>query len=353
MTYKDTQIPEKKLLPETTISHLQDIERKFNGPEWKFGIILVRSANKVMSEAALIPIPKMLFDEFWHEGELCVLYADTGVGKSILGVQIGISIATGIQIPGFALEAPVQPVYYFDFELSGKQFQQRYSKDFQDNYVFPDNFYRGEMTPDEIPAAEKFETFLISCFEKAITKTGAKILIIDNLTRLTIGDTDHAKDAKPLMESLMRLKMKYNVSILAIEHNRKRDETKGISLNDLQGSAMKARFFDSAFTVGRSAQDPNLRYLMQKKERAKERKFDANNVAVCRIVKPGNFTLFKFIKLSREIDHLTQLSNSNTEKRLALALELRGTGIPNTQIAKQLGVTETAVRKMLRKYDTR
>src|ERR1700760_4207752 len=31
----------------------------------------------------------MLFGEFWHEGELCILFADTNVGKSILAVQIG------------------------------------------------------------------------------------------------------------------------------------------------------------------------------------------------------------------------------------------------------------------------
>jgi hypothetical protein len=44
---------------------------------------------------------EMLFGEFWHEGELCILFADTNVGKSILAVQIGNSISRGEPMPGF------------------------------------------------------------------------------------------------------------------------------------------------------------------------------------------------------------------------------------------------------------
>src|SRR2546430_14470578 len=39
--------------------------------------------------------PRMLFDEFWREGELAVLFGDTGVGKSVLAMQIGDAIARG------------------------------------------------------------------------------------------------------------------------------------------------------------------------------------------------------------------------------------------------------------------
>lgn len=41
-----------------------------------------------------------------------------------------------------------QSVLYFDFELSDKQFQNRYSKDYEDNYIFDDNFLRVEINPD-------------------------------------------------------------------------------------------------------------------------------------------------------------------------------------------------------------
>ena len=45
------------------------------------------------------PVARQLFGEFWFEHELCILFSDTNVGKSILAVQIGDSIARGEGIP--------------------------------------------------------------------------------------------------------------------------------------------------------------------------------------------------------------------------------------------------------------
>ena len=73
----------------------------------------------------------MLFSEFWLEGELCMLFADTNLGKSMLAVQLGDSISRGVAIPGFRLEATPQKVLYIDFELSDKQFEVRYSASFK------------------------------------------------------------------------------------------------------------------------------------------------------------------------------------------------------------------------------
>ena len=50
----------------------------------------------------------MLFDKLWYEGEICILFADTNVGKSILAVQIGDSISRGKAIRGFEIEAKRQ-----------------------------------------------------------------------------------------------------------------------------------------------------------------------------------------------------------------------------------------------------
>lgn len=69
------------------------------------GLFTVKTANDWIEQAKARPIPKMLFNEFWFEGELCILYADTNLGKSILAVQIGNSISKGEQIRGFKLEA--------------------------------------------------------------------------------------------------------------------------------------------------------------------------------------------------------------------------------------------------------
>ena len=87
-------------------------------------------------------VPKALFGDFWFEGELCICFADSNVGKSILAVQIADSISKGKPIPKFSNEAPQEPVIYFDFELSEKQFERRYSKNYTSHYGFHKNLIR-------------------------------------------------------------------------------------------------------------------------------------------------------------------------------------------------------------------
>ena len=99
------------------------------------GLFTVKTASRWIEQAKTRPTPQMLFGELWFEGELCILFADTNLGKSILAVQIGNSISKGEQIHGFKLETPKQPILYFDFELSDKQFENRYSINFDQHYL--------------------------------------------------------------------------------------------------------------------------------------------------------------------------------------------------------------------------
>jgi hypothetical protein len=90
-------------------------------------LFTVKTADRWIQQAKTRPIPKMLFSEFWFEGELCILFADTNLGKSILAVQIGNSVSKGEPIYGFKLETTKQPILYFDFELNDKQ-QERFDQ---------------------------------------------------------------------------------------------------------------------------------------------------------------------------------------------------------------------------------
>src|SRR5690554_1951164 len=148
------------------------------------GLLEVKTANSWIEQASKRPIPRMLFSEFWYEQELCILFADTNVGKTILAVQIADSISCGRSIPGFKLETMAQKVIYCDFELNDKQFQGRYSRNYGEPYVFSDNFLRVEINPDAVfPEDASFELSLSNTIESVIIETGAKILIIDKIGR--------------------------------------------------------------------------------------------------------------------------------------------------------------------------
>src|ERR1700744_2570195 len=104
-------------------------------------LFLTRPINYWMEEASKRPVPKMLFGKLWYEGELCILFADSNVGKSILAVQIGNAINTGASMHPFTVEASTQNVLYCDFELTDKQFEARYSDNYTNHYKFNNNFY--------------------------------------------------------------------------------------------------------------------------------------------------------------------------------------------------------------------
>jgi hypothetical protein len=318
-------------------------------PEYHSGLFIIRTANSWINEAKKRPIPKMLFSEFWFQSELCILFADTNLGKSILAVQIGDSISTGNAIEGFKLEAEEQKILYFDFELSDKQFENRYSKDFAEHHNFHSNFLRIEIDSDaEKPQHISHEEFITASIEQSIKDTSAKVLIIDNITYLK-EDNERAKDALPLMKELKALKKKYDLSILALAHTPKRDSSKPITRNDLQGSKMLINFCDSSFTIGESFTDSSVRYLKQIKQRNTEQIYDGSNVLLCEICKPENFLLFKQMGTGTEEEHLKIQSDKDTKSRNSKVMELYKSGYSKRKIGEELNVSHTQIGRIIDK----
>ena len=325
----------------TEIAHLSEQDENK-------GLFTVKPASKWIEEAKNLKPPKMLFGQLWFECELCILFADTNLGKSILAVQIGNAISKGEAIKGFALEAETQKVLYFDFELSAKQFEARYSDDFKNHYPFDGNFIRVEINPNaEIPTDTDFETYLNQSLERAVSDNGAKVLIIDNLTYLKNG-TETAKDALPLMKHLKALKAKYNLSILVLAHTPKRDLSKPITRNDLQGSKMLINFCDSSFAIGESFADKRLRYIKQIKQRNCELIYDADNVGVMEIVKPVNFLQFEFINYGTEKEHLKVPSEKDKSELIENVKKLRAEGKSIRDIAGVLNISKSNVDRIIK-----
>jgi len=323
-------------------------------PEAKDNSLRVRSMNQVLEEAKTQPIPQQLFGEFWHEGELCILFSDSNSGKSILAIQIGNSISSGTCIHPFGLDAQSQPVLYCDFELSAKQLEARYTHDYNDHYRFDDNFYRADLNPDmELPPDfADFEEYLNFSIESAICDTGAKVIIIDNITYIG-SENEQAKFALPLMKSLKALKSQYGLSILALAHTPKRDRSKPITSNDLQGSKMLMNFCDSSFAIGLSNQHADRRYLKQIKQRNTKQIYGEDNVCLFDINKPHNFLQYTFVGHGDERMHLKDPKEQETDDHTDRALELRAQGLSLREIGNELGLSFQKVDRLLKSAEKR
>lgn len=302
------------------------------------GMFRVMTANGTIKEASMLANPKSLYLSFWYEGEVCCLFADCNLGKSILAVQIANEIAR------------TEKILYFDFELSDKQFQLRYSDEQGNLFLFPDNLFRVSIDRDAMDMSDlsNFEDAIIKDIEETIVSTDAKIAIIDNLTYLCL-QAEKGDAAGSLMFKLMALKRKYGLSLLILSHTPKRPMTAPITQNDLAGSKRLMNFFDSAFAIGRSAKDENLRYLKQIKCRYGSFEYDGDNVIVCSIEKDGTFLKFTNQGFSTEREHLKELSDKDASGMIDQVKELISQGKSYRQISTELGISLAKVQRLLKK----
>ena len=264
-------------------------------------IFSAMTANETIEAAKTLKNPKKLWKEFWYENEVCCLFADANVGKSILAVQIGNSIAEKLPKD--------ESVLYYDFELSKKQFELRYTDDKnKSTFKFSDKFIRVELNADKVrdyceATKESFDDVIINAIEANIKKFNSKILIVDNLSWL-VNMKDTATTAGKLMKRLCELKKEYGASILVLSHTPKRNLGSPITQNSLSGSKKLTNFFDAMFAVGKSLKDETSRYVKQIKVRTGEFKYDANHVEICKIEKSGSFLGFTHIGYSTEEEQL-------------------------------------------------
>lgn len=323
---------------QTALSDLMEIVTNPTEPKPELsGMLKIKSANEWAREAALRPDPKPLWLSLWYEGEVCCLFADSNLGKSIYAVEIASEIAK------------TQRVIYFDFELSDKQFQLRYSDDQGNIHCFSDNLLRSEIDPDMIGEGN-FEDEVIADIEGASIQYDCKVLIVDNITYLN-SVTEKADAASMLMMRLMQLKKKYGLSILVLAHTPKRPLTSPITQNDLAGSKKLFNFFDSVFAIGRSAKDENLRYIKQVKVRAGAFEYGAENVIVSEIVKEGSWLHFRNIGYATEREHLKEQTDRDISSFDERVKELREDGKSIREIADSMGVSKSKIDRILKKLN--
>ena len=279
-------------------------------------IFSAMTANETIEAAKVQKNPKKLWKEFWIENEVCCLFADANVGKSILAVQIGNAISKTLK--------EGETVLYYDFELSKKQFELRYTDESnKDTFSFCDKFIRVELDSDKVKeyceaTKANFDEIIMDGIEANINKYNSKVIIVDNLSWL-VNMKDTATTAGLLMKNLCTIKKKYGISILVLSHTPKRNLGTPLTQNSLSGSKKLTNFFDAMFAVGMSLKDPSLRYVKQIKVRTGEFKYGSDHVEICKIEKNGSFLGFTHVGYSTEEEQLkgekTTSKNSSVKRK--------------------------------------
>lgn len=320
----------------------------------------IRPMNDWMREASSHPVPKQLFDDLWREGELAILFGDAGKGKSALAVQIGESIARGRPMYPFGMTAKPRDVLLLDFEMSEKQIEMRYAADHDSSkgdalkkkYSFSKRFRRMVIKPEVLYRNDgrPIEEVLRELLQPLILETGAKVLIIDNITHMK-RTAESYRETVPLMKELQRLRRRFGLSILVIAHTRKRDARRGLVINDLQSAGMMSKGVDNIFAIGQSRRDSAERYIKHLKPRNAEVLYDGSHVPVFKLEKiGGNFLGFAFTEFSSEKAMLAEPKDGTDWPLIDRIKRMHDEGMSIRAIADRLGRSKTSVHRYLQMW---
>ncbi len=320
----------------------------------------IRNAQKRMTDARTQPHINQICSMIWQTNELHLLFADTGIGKSILAVALSDAISKGERFMNLINENEPLPVLFYDFELSDRQYIKRYSNENGEEYPFSSNFFIDTidflaLTNTDLKA--DFDDLLFEKIKYDIQKIKAKVLVIDNLTFLNTQSTQDTQIALNVMRRLNELKKEFDLSILVLAHTPKRYNNTPITIVDLGGSKHLGNFADSVSAIGKSSKGKSIRYWKQvKPSRSGELLYDTSNVLECEIVKDNNFLSFQFIDYADEYDHLNhetgnkETGNKETPQLVFEVVKLLEQKLTYDEIANKLAISKGTITKWKGKY---
>lgn len=329
-------VGEGTAVPAPTDQADQAIDTRAPGSSFNFtdGCFVYESAYDLCRREVQFRAPKELWHSLWFEGETACLFSDSNLGKSIYAVQIAIELARH------------EPVIYYDFELSGKQFQSRYTDPDGNIYPFPSNLIRAHIDARCINDAIHYDS-LDKLILSGAQRVGARIIIIDNLTFLC-NESENGVAAMDLMTKLSEMKHAHGLSLLVLAHTPKRDLKNPLTTNDLAGSKRLFNFFDSVFALGKSTQAENRRYVKQLKARQCSIAYGQDNVMVLDIMK-GDDGLLQMVTVGHDDErvHLKPTRHSDFFTSYAAKVqELTAMNLSVREIAEKLKIGKSSVSKI-------
>lgn len=253
----------------------KEIAQRGYSREELLDVITTRSGQSILSDPEYEPnqAPKEVFGNFLYQGEMGLLVGRNNENLSILANDIAFFVGGGgHKWPNF--ESPHLPTLYIDMETTSKQFAQRYRNAI--DYV-PETFTRAEV--DVLSAGS--EKVVMSMVKSQIIKTQCttnppKFVIIDHISPTLFKNAQ----LKAFVGELKAVKEQFGLTILLVSNCLKSNNKKPIVEDTLGTSKVLLSFVDSAFALGTSFQDDDIRYIKQVKVRECQKDKDVLTVQI-------------------------------------------------------------------------
>lgn len=283
---------------------------------------------------------KKIWDAFVFEGGLIHFPSERGIGKTLLLLNLAISIANGEKaFIDFNIDYS-GPVLFLDFEMGERLMTVRLNKML-------------ENTPFELKSAltnlfvlNTNRTFIeeLPKVLQLITEIKPILIIVDNL-RLAVSsiNANSGSEIARFFQLILSIRSRYNTAIIVVDHFRK--HTKNLPTeSDLQsGSGVKTDLSDGDFVLRQSAKNKNFKLL----RRIKSRMFEQSSESILIKLNPETLWFELEERNACESDHIGLSSQKETAEFIDTALQLNQEGLSNREIADIIGKSKSTVNRWL------
>ena len=217
--------------------------------------------------------PEIVVRNMVQQESLSIISGCSGIGKSWIALNMGLSIAGGTPLFGFFEVDKPRKVLMAQFELTNGQVKERVEI-LQSHYnqswaAIGSNFDYVILDEDNPSFTDRWQP-LDNLLSGGKYKGG--VVIVDNLyTSVDANvDTSNNHDLIPVVSKWSEMMTKYQVSIVIITHHLKGRKRTPIDHDDILGGATLTRFASNIFQIKNSLLSHDLRVAMITKVRGEE-----------------------------------------------------------------------------------
>lgn len=189
-----------------------------------------------------------------QEGSCGIVFGPSKSGKTIFCENMAMSIAMGAKSYfGHSLDGIPKKVLFVSLEEHWVNRVDRNVKQYmalneEQQALIDENYcYQQINFPKHITKAEDWENL-----ETTMSDSGASLVIVDSITRLTDGKIEGSDTAEKIMINLKDICERLGITLIAIHHTPKMNG-KEITMDSIKGSAVFAQESDFAIAVNKSS----------------------------------------------------------------------------------------------------
>ena len=198
--------------------------------------------------------PKSIVEHIMVEGGVSLISGTDGVGKTWLGLQMAICIASGRDFLGFKVNQ--RPVLMIQFELSPEQLSNRLRN--YDLNGTEDNLEFVVLSDEDLIFTDAWRKIEKTIDERSFVDG---VVFIDNLYTSTNADVSKNQDLKPLLLKIDSLKRLTGNAFGLIGHHNKQDGDKEpiLTKNIITGGKTLTNYVSNVFQLGSSSMGADVR----------------------------------------------------------------------------------------------